>query len=67
MDPYSSPYIIPNNSLRDPFPDSLLRTDRLEDRSADPWSNPFFKTFSGGAHRHCWAESSSPFNLTKEM
>ena len=26
MDPYSSPYIIPNNSPHDPFPHSPLRT-----------------------------------------
>ena len=26
MDPYSSPYIIPNSSLHNPFPHSLLRT-----------------------------------------
>ena len=26
MDPYSSPYIIPNNSPHNPFPHSLLRT-----------------------------------------
>ena len=26
MDPYSSPYIIPNNSPHSPFPHSLLRT-----------------------------------------
>ena len=26
MDPYTSPYIIPNNSLHNPFPHSLLRT-----------------------------------------
>ena len=26
MDAYSSPYIIPNNSLHNPFPHSLLRT-----------------------------------------
>ena len=26
MDPYSSPYIIPNNRLHNPFPHSLLRT-----------------------------------------
>ena len=26
MDPYSSPYIIPNNCLHNPFPHSLLRT-----------------------------------------
>ena len=29
MDPNSSPYIIPKNSLRNPFPHCLLRT-RLE-------------------------------------
>ena len=26
MDPYSSPYIIPNNSPHNPFPHSLLST-----------------------------------------
>ena len=26
MDPYSSPYIIPNSSPHNPFPHSLLRT-----------------------------------------
>ena len=26
MDPYSGPYIIPNNSLHNPFPHSLLST-----------------------------------------
>ena len=26
MDPYSSPYIIPNNIPHNPFPHSLLRT-----------------------------------------
>ena len=26
MDPYASPYIIPNNSPHNPFPHSLLRT-----------------------------------------
>ena len=33
MDPYSSPYIIPNNSLQNPFPHSLLRTTQLIFRS----------------------------------
>ena len=29
MDPYSSPYIIPNNGPRNPFPHSLLSTREL--------------------------------------
>ena len=29
MDPYSSPYIIPNNSYHNAFPHSLLRTRRI--------------------------------------
>ena len=29
MDPYSSPYIIPNSSLHNPFPHSLLRTRQV--------------------------------------
>ena len=29
LDPYSSPYIIPNNSLHNPFPHSLLRTGQM--------------------------------------
>ena len=33
MDPYRSPYIIPNNSLHNPFPHSLLRT-----RQSRAWS-----------------------------
>ena len=33
MDPYSSPYIIPNNSLHNPFPHSPLRTRQLRHRS----------------------------------
>ena len=31
MDPYRSPYIIPNNSLHNPFPHSLLRTRQFRD------------------------------------
>ena len=30
MEPYSSPYIFPDNSLHNPFPHSLLRTRQLK-------------------------------------
>ena len=31
MDPFSSPYRIPNNGLHNPFPHSLLSTRQLEE------------------------------------
>ena len=39
MDPYSSPYIIPNNSLHNPFPHSLLSTRQLS-YTLKPASHP---------------------------
>ena len=37
MDPHTSPYIIPNNSLHNPFPHSLLRTRQPTIRTLNPY------------------------------
>ena len=47
MDPYSSPYIIPNNSLHNPFPHSLLRTRQKPSSSFGASASPRSCRFLG--------------------
>ena len=56
MDPDSSPYIIPKNSLRNPFPHCLLRTrlerERARERERDikQWGSPSGRGVSQTPH-----------------
>ena len=43
MDPYSSPYIVPRNSLHNPVPDCLLRTRQMKHPSIIKKRGSFIK------------------------